>query len=67
MLKIARLLLTLSILAHYNKDGNTAYHIVVRLVDRYDIFEEILRYSTKLDIMNSIGETVLYLTVKFRN
>jgi len=29
-----------------DRDGNTAYHLAVALVDRYDIFEEILRHST---------------------
>ena len=46
LLEIVRLLLTRSNPVHYDRDGNTAHHLAVGLVDRFDIFEEILRHST---------------------
>ena len=68
MLEIVRLLLTRSNPANCDRYGNAAYHLAVRLVDRHDIFEEILRHGTcGLDETNLSGETVLHLAVKCRN
>lgn len=68
LLEIARLLLSKSNPAHYDKDGNTAYHLAAVLVSGYDVFKEILRYSTmELDKMNLSGETALHLAVKCGN
>lgn len=53
---------------NHDRDGNTAHHLAAGLVDRYDIFEELMRHCIlEIDKMNSSGETALHLAVKCGN
>jgi ankyrin repeat protein len=68
LLEIVRLLIIKSNPADCDKEGNTACHLAVRLVQNYDVFEEIVAHcSSFLETANSAGQVVLYCATVHRN